>query len=102
MNQKSGAKINVLPNTEEQTMVNFLIQGSPEQILVAQCALEKLATDCEVITDVLDVPQTAFGRIIGWCTLEVKVSIVVFSEHLCFASFCQHVVHYVVCSRSWW
>ncbi|XP_043109917.1 tudor and KH domain-containing protein isoform X2 [Puntigrus tetrazona] len=65
VNQKSGAQINVLPNTEEQSLVNFLIQGSPEQILVAQCALEKLATDCEVITDVVDVPQTAFGRIIG-------------------------------------
>ncbi|KAK2876265.1 hypothetical protein Q8A67_020361 [Cirrhinus molitorella] len=65
VNQKSGAQINVLPNTEEQSMVNFLIQGSPEQILVAQCALEKMATDCEVITDVIDVPQTAFGRIIG-------------------------------------
>ncbi|XP_052427122.1 tudor and KH domain-containing protein isoform X1 [Carassius gibelio] len=65
VNQKSGAQINVLPNTEEQSLVNFLIQGSPEQILVAQCALEKLATDCEVITDVIDIPQTAFGRIIG-------------------------------------
>lgn len=65
VNQKSGAQINVLPNTEEQSMVNFLIQGSPEQILIAQCALEKLATDCEVTTDVIDVPQTAFGRIIG-------------------------------------
>ncbi|XP_016122694.1 tudor and KH domain-containing protein isoform X2 [Sinocyclocheilus grahami] len=65
VNQKSGAQINVLPITEEQSMVNFLIQGSSEQILVAQCALEKLATDCEVITDVIDVPQTAFGRIIG-------------------------------------
>ncbi|XP_051530269.1 tudor and KH domain-containing protein isoform X3 [Myxocyprinus asiaticus] len=43
----------------------FLDIGSPEQILVAQCALEKLATDCEVINDVIEVPQTAFGRIIG-------------------------------------
>ncbi|XP_039521065.1 tudor and KH domain-containing protein isoform X2 [Pimephales promelas] len=65
VNQKSGAQINVLPNTEEQSMVNFLIQGSPEQILVAQCALEKLASDCELITEVIEVPQTAFGRIIG-------------------------------------
>ncbi|XP_051958972.1 tudor and KH domain-containing protein-like isoform X1 [Xyrauchen texanus] len=65
VNQKSGAQINVLPNTEEQSLVNFLIQGSPEQILVAQCTLEKLSTDCEVITDVIEVPQTAFGRIIG-------------------------------------
>ncbi len=87
MNQKSGAQINVLPNTEEQSLVNFLIQGSPEQILVAQCALEKLATDCEVITDVIDVPQTAFGRIIGW-----HVVFVVFLDHLCFASFCQHII----------
>ncbi|XP_051530275.1 tudor and KH domain-containing protein isoform X5 [Myxocyprinus asiaticus] len=55
----------MLPNTKEQSLVNFLIQGSPEQILVAQCALEKLATDCEVINDVIEVPQTAFGRIIG-------------------------------------
>ncbi|XP_051522996.1 tudor and KH domain-containing protein-like [Myxocyprinus asiaticus] len=65
VNQKSGAQINVLPDTEEQSLVNFLIRGSPEQILVAQCALEKLATDSEVITDVIEVPQTAFGRIIG-------------------------------------
>ncbi|XP_051530268.1 tudor and KH domain-containing protein isoform X2 [Myxocyprinus asiaticus] len=65
VNQKSGAQINMLPNTKEQSLVNFLIQGSPEQILVAQCALEKLATDCEVINDVIEVPQTAFGRIIG-------------------------------------
>ncbi|XP_016385949.1 tudor and KH domain-containing protein-like isoform X2 [Sinocyclocheilus rhinocerous] len=65
VNQKSGAQINVLPITEQQSTVNFLVQGSPEQILMAQCALEKLATDCEVTTDVIDVPQTAFGRIIG-------------------------------------
>lgn len=78
MNQKSGAQINVLPNTEEQSLVNFLIQGSPEQILVAQCALEKLANDCEVITDVIDVPQTAFGRIIGWRTVYFKCLLLYF------------------------
>lgn len=65
VNQKSGALINVLPNTGDQSSVNFLIQGSPEQVLVAQCALEKLANDCEVINDVIEVPQMAFGRIIG-------------------------------------
>ncbi|XP_065118661.2 tudor and KH domain-containing protein isoform X2 [Paramisgurnus dabryanus] len=65
VNQKSGAQINVLPNTGDQSSVNFLIKGSPEQILVAQCAIETLATDCEVINDVIEVPQTAFGRIIG-------------------------------------
>lgn len=65
MNQNSGALINVLPNTGDQSSVNFLIQGSHEQVLQAQCALEKLATDCEVIKDVIEVPQMAFGRIIG-------------------------------------
>ncbi|TRY56663.1 hypothetical protein DNTS_014138 [Danionella cerebrum] len=65
VSQKSGAQIQILPNTEEQSMVNFLIRGSSEQILVAQCTLEKLATECEVKTEVIDVPQTAFGRIIG-------------------------------------
>ncbi|XP_057214124.1 tudor and KH domain-containing protein isoform X1 [Triplophysa rosa] len=65
VNQKSGALINVLPNTGDQSSVNFLIQGSHEQVLWAQCALEKLATDCEVINDFIEVPQMAFGRIIG-------------------------------------
>lgn len=96
MNQKSGAQINVLPNTEEQSMVNFLIQGSPEQILVAQCALEKMATDCEVITDVIDVPQTAFGRIIGLC-IDYRLSK---SACCCiFTSFCQHKISFIMCLK---
>ncbi|XP_072523999.1 tudor and KH domain-containing protein-like isoform X2 [Salminus brasiliensis] len=65
VNQKSGAQVNVLPDGEEPSSVCFLLQGTAEQILLAKCALDKLATDCEVISDVIEVPQTAFGRIIG-------------------------------------
>ncbi|XP_066522670.1 tudor and KH domain-containing protein isoform X2 [Hoplias malabaricus] len=65
VNQKSGAQINVLPDGKDQSSVCFLLQGTTEQILLAKCALEKLANDCEVITEVIEVPQTAFGRIIG-------------------------------------
>ena len=65
MNQKSGAQVNVLPNGDDQSSVCFLLQGTAEQILLAKCALEKMANDSEVISDVIEVPQTAFGRIIG-------------------------------------
>ncbi|XP_017558869.1 tudor and KH domain-containing protein isoform X1 [Pygocentrus nattereri] len=65
VNRKSGAQVNVLPNGEDQSSVYFLLQGTAEQIVLAKFALEKLATDSEVISDVIDVPQTAFGRIIG-------------------------------------
>ncbi|XP_030630155.1 tudor and KH domain-containing protein [Chanos chanos] len=65
VNEKSGAQVNVLPDQEGQGSVSFLLQGSAEQILLAKCALEKLARDCEVISDVVEVPQTAIGRIIG-------------------------------------
>ncbi|CAB1338148.1 unnamed protein product, partial [Coregonus sp. 'balchen'] len=43
----------------------FLLQGSPQQVLLARCALVNLATDCETTTDVMEVPQTAFRHIIG-------------------------------------
>ncbi|KAI4897196.1 hypothetical protein NFI96_014897 [Prochilodus magdalenae] len=65
VNQKSGAQVNVLPNGDDQSSVCFLLQGTAEQILLAKCALEKMANDSEVISDVIEVPQTAFGRIIG-------------------------------------
>ncbi|XP_034165539.1 tudor and KH domain-containing protein isoform X2 [Pangasianodon hypophthalmus] len=65
ISQKSGAQVNVLPNSEDQSAVCFLLQGTPQQNLLAKCALEKLANDSELINDVLEVPQTAFGRIIG-------------------------------------
>ncbi|AWP17198.1 putative tudor and KH domain-containing protein isoform 3 [Scophthalmus maximus] len=60
--QKSGAHVRVLSDSGE---VCFLLQGSKEQILLAHCVLENLVTDCEPVTVALEVPQTAFGRIIG-------------------------------------
>lgn len=65
ISQKSGAQVNVLPNSEDQSAVCFLLQGTTQQNLLAKCALEKLASDSELINVVLEVPQTAFGRIIG-------------------------------------
>ncbi|XP_055731610.1 tudor and KH domain-containing protein isoform X2 [Salvelinus fontinalis] len=71
--QKSGARVRVLSESSQagegeqssQNSVCFLLQGSPQQVLLARCALENLATDCETTTEVMEVPQTAFGRIIG-------------------------------------
>ncbi|XP_076855765.1 tudor and KH domain-containing protein isoform X2 [Brachyhypopomus gauderio] len=63
--QRSGAHVSVLANTEEQSSVCFLLQGTAEQLLTARCSLEKLASESELITHVLEVPHTAFGRIIG-------------------------------------
>ncbi|XP_019938440.2 tudor and KH domain-containing protein isoform X2 [Paralichthys olivaceus] len=60
--QKSGAHVRVL---SDSGAVCFLLQGSKEQIFVARCVLENLVTDCEPVTVALEVPQTAFGRIIG-------------------------------------
>ncbi|KAM4624621.1 tudor and KH domain-containing protein isoform 2-T2 [Polymixia lowei] len=68
VNVKSGAHVRVLSESRElssQTAVCVLLQGSPEEVLLARCVLENLATDCEPATEVLEVPQTAFGRIIG-------------------------------------
>lgn len=67
--QKSGAHVRVLPDSGEPgcKAVCFLLQGSKEQILLARCILENLVTDCEPVTVALEVPQTAFGRIIGRC-----------------------------------
>lgn len=71
--QKSSARVRVLSESSQagegeqsyQNSVCFLLQGSPQQVLLARCALENLATDWETTTDVMEVPQTAFGRIIG-------------------------------------
>ncbi|XP_044034818.1 tudor and KH domain-containing protein isoform X2 [Siniperca chuatsi] len=66
--QKSGAHVRVLSDVGEpgcQTAVCFLLQGSKEQVLLARCFLENLVTDCEPVTEALEVPQTAFGRVIG-------------------------------------
>ncbi|KAM6898046.1 tudor and KH domain-containing protein isoform 1-T2 [Lycodopsis pacificus] len=66
--QQSGAHVRILPDPGEagcKTTVCFLLQGSQEQVLLARCVLENLVTDCEPVTEALEVPQTAFGRIIG-------------------------------------
>ncbi|XP_040922597.1 tudor and KH domain-containing protein isoform X2 [Toxotes jaculatrix] len=65
--QKSGAHVRVLSDSGEPgcKAVCFLLQGSKEQILMARCILENLVTECEPVTVTLEVPQTAFGRIIG-------------------------------------
>ncbi|XP_038591942.1 tudor and KH domain-containing protein isoform X1 [Micropterus salmoides] len=64
--QKSGAHVRVLSGEPGcQAAVCFLLQGSKEQVLLARCVMENLITDCEPVTEVLEVPQTAFGRIIG-------------------------------------
>uniref|UniRef100_A0A673A8N0 Tudor and KH domain containing n=1 Tax=Sphaeramia orbicularis TaxID=375764 RepID=A0A673A8N0_9TELE len=68
--QKSGARVQVLSDSDSdssgcKTAVCFLLQGSKEQVLLARCVLENLVIDCEPASEVLEVPQTAFGRIIG-------------------------------------
>ncbi|XP_062299078.1 tudor and KH domain-containing protein isoform X1 [Scomber scombrus] len=66
--QKSGAHVRVLSDSGEpgcKTAVCFVLQGSKEQVLLARCILENLVTDCQPMTEALEVPQTAFGRIIG-------------------------------------
>ncbi|CAL8303564.1 unnamed protein product [Lota lota] len=66
--ERSGAHVQVVPATGgpcPQTAVGLLLRGSPKQILLAKIVLDNLATDCEPATEVLEVPQTAFGRIIG-------------------------------------
>lgn len=68
MTKQSGAHIRVLSSSHEldcQPTVCFLVKGSQEQISLAQCVLESLASDCEPVSEVIEVPQTAFGRIIG-------------------------------------
>uniref|UniRef100_A0A3Q3XF43 Tudor domain-containing protein n=1 Tax=Mola mola TaxID=94237 RepID=A0A3Q3XF43_MOLML len=65
---KSGAHVGVSADAGVQgckTAVCFLLQGSKEQVLLARCLLENLAFDCEPVTEAVEIPQTAFGRIIG-------------------------------------
>lgn len=68
VSQKSGARVRVLSEPGEpgcKAAVCFQLQGSKEQILLARCVLENLVIDCEPVSEVLEVPQTSFGRIIG-------------------------------------
>ncbi|XP_053721452.1 tudor and KH domain-containing protein [Synchiropus splendidus] len=62
--QKSGAQVRV-ESDPSQAAVHVLLQGSDEQVLLARCVLENLVSDCEPVVETLEVPQTAFGRIIG-------------------------------------
>ncbi|XP_041829113.1 tudor and KH domain-containing protein isoform X2 [Melanotaenia boesemani] len=66
--QKSGAHVSIQSDFEQpvyMTVVHFLLQGTKEQVLLARCFLENLIADCEPVSEVLEVPQTTFGRIIG-------------------------------------
>lgn len=67
MTQRSGAHVRVSSDGGESECqsVCFLLHGSKEQVLLARCVLQNLAIDCEPAVEVLEVPQTAFGRIIG-------------------------------------
>lgn len=66
--QKTGAQAKVLSDLGEpgcKTYVTLLLQGSKDEVLLAHCVLENLVLECSPVTETLDVPQTAFGRIIG-------------------------------------
>ncbi|XP_075889786.1 tudor and KH domain-containing protein isoform X2 [Nelusetta ayraudi] len=66
--QKSGAQVRVFSELGEpgcRTSVCLLLQGSKEEVLLAHCVLENLVIECSPVTETLEVPQTAFGRIIG-------------------------------------
>ncbi|XP_068438561.1 tudor and KH domain-containing protein [Clinocottus analis] len=66
--QKSGAHMKILPDPGEpdcKGTVCFLLQGSQEQVLLARCVLDNLVIDCQPVTEALEVPRIAFGRIIG-------------------------------------
>lgn len=66
--EKSGAQVRVMSDSgdhECKTTVCFLLQGSKEQVLLARCVLENLLTECELVSEILEVPQSSFGRIIG-------------------------------------
>lgn len=67
--QKSGAHVRISSDGGESECQNvcFQLHGSKEQVLLARCVLENLAIDCEPVVEVLEVPQAAFGRIIGNC-----------------------------------
>ncbi|KAM4715703.1 tudor and KH domain-containing protein isoform 1-T1 [Anableps anableps] len=68
VSQKSGAHVRVLSELGEpghEAAVGFQLQGSREQVLLARCVLENLVTDCQPVVELLEVPQTAFGRLIG-------------------------------------
>ncbi|XP_029953922.1 tudor and KH domain-containing protein-like isoform X2 [Salarias fasciatus] len=65
---KSGAQVKVVSSCEDagdQADLSVQLQGTTEQVLLARCVLENLVADCEPVSEVLEVPQTCLGRIIG-------------------------------------
>lgn len=76
--QKSGANVRISSDGGESECQNvcFQLHGSKEQVLLARCVLENLAIDCEPVVEVLEVPQAAFGRIIGNCRVYSFYSLV--------------------------
>lgn len=65
---KSGAQVKVVSDCEDpadQATLSVQVQGTKEQVLLARCVLDNLVTDCEPVSEVLEVPQTSLGRIIG-------------------------------------
>lgn len=60
----------------EGQSVCFQLQGSKDQLVLARCVLQNLAIDCEPVLEVLEVPQAAFGRIIGNCRVNSSSSLV--------------------------
>lgn len=76
--QKSGAHVRISSDGGESERQNvcFQLYGSKEQVLLARCVLQNLAIDCEPVVEVLEVPQAAFGRIIGNCRVDSFSSLV--------------------------
>lgn len=61
-------------------------------MLLAHCVLENLVIECSPVTETLEVPQTAFGRIIG--TFDDIVSVISMqSGGIQFLDTCAFVIH---------
>ncbi|XP_067101673.1 tudor and KH domain-containing protein isoform X1 [Osmerus mordax] len=68
VSQQSGAQVRVQTeggDPSSQQAVCLQLRGSAEQVLRARCAVDKLASDCEPTCHAMEVPYSAFGRIIG-------------------------------------
>lgn len=75
-----------------KTSVCLLLQGSKEEVLLAHCVLENLVIECSPLTETLEVPQTAFGRIIG--TFDDIVSVISMQSGVIqFFDPCAFVIH---------
>lgn len=66
--QQSGAQVKVLMDSESsggQREVRLQLQGSEQQVLLARCVLDGLVINSKPVSEVLEVPFTSVGRIIG-------------------------------------